>query len=219
MKKLITVNGRDVEVNKKKIKNLHLKVLPGKRITVSAPMHLSDERIISFITAKEKWIEENLQRVKDNFSFINDDKIMLFGKEYEVEINFGKKSSLQVDEKAVLTVPKGADIEKTVSKLLKPLLLDVINEKLAYRVNRTGLIPSQITIRNMKTRWGTCNVKTRKICFSLQLAKKSPFCIDYVVTHELGHLINRYHDKRFYNYLTNNFPDYKKAKELLNSNY
>ena len=62
---------------------------------------------------------------------------------------------------------------------------------------------------------GKCNTKTRRLCFNLQLVKKAEECLDYIIVHELGHILNRFHDKRFYNYLNYNFPDYKRVKKLL----
>lgn len=215
---VIKVNDLSITLVRKKIKNINLRIKSGGEVYVSAPLGAQNQRIISFITSKYSWIKSHLDCVKPkpDFSFVKDGKITIFGEVYPFVFKNGSKNLLTVGETVTLTLKNGLDEQKVLSKLLKEKLLEVVTEKLSYRVRRTGLVPSAVAVRDMKTRWGTCNVKTKKITLSLQLVKKPIVCIDYVITHELGHIINRYHDKRFYNYMDNNFPTWREVKKLLN---
>ncbi|MDR2091293.1 MAG: M48 family metallopeptidase [Clostridiales bacterium] len=98
-------------------------------------------------------------------------------------------------------------------------LISTLKKELSGRIplweNRTGLKCSAWSVTRMKSRWGSCSLKTKKIRFSLLLAEKPLECLDYVVVHELTHLLTRYHDKKFYGYLKGFFPEYEKAEKLL----
>lgn len=74
---------------------------------------------------------------------------------------------------------------------------------------------SEFRIKNMKTRWGTCNIRDKRIWLSLSLAKKPPICLEYVIVHELSHLYEKGHNKRFYTILDSYFQGRKEAESLL----
>lgn len=214
----VKVNDLEISLERKRIKNINLRVKPNGKICVSAPYGVSVARITAFVSSKYGWIKSKIQNSKPDigYGFVNNGNIILFGKTYPFEKVKGNKNSIIFSEKVVLTLKENADENKVLEKFLKEVLSSVIDEFLPDRVRRTGLKPSAVAIRNMKTRWGTCNIKTKKITLSLQLVKKPKECVDYVITHELGHIINRYHDKRFYNYMDNNYPEWRKVKKLLN---
>ena len=81
----------------------------------------------------------------------------------------------------------------------------------------TGLHPNGWQIKNMKTRWGTCNVNTRKIWLNLQLAKKTPECLEYVIVHELMHLIERSHNEKFVALMDQYLPNWREIRKKLNT--
>ena len=81
---------------------------------------------------------------------------------------------------------------------------------------RIGVKADSFKIRDMKTRWGTCNVRTKVICINLQLAKKSPSCLEYVVVHELVHLLEPSHNHVFKAYMSRFLPDWRSIKKVLN---
>ncbi|MBQ4470561.1 MAG: M48 family metallopeptidase, partial [Synergistaceae bacterium] len=80
---------------------------------------------------------------------------------------------------------------------------------------RVGVQVNSFSVRNMKTCWGTCHIRKKRIIINLQLAKKPPECLEYVVVHELVHLIEKNHTKRFHELVAKNFPDEKRVKKLL----
>lgn len=78
-----------------------------------------------------------------------------------------------------------------------------------------GLHANEWRIRDMKTRWGTCNIRERRIWLSLHLAKYPPQCLEGVITHELVHLLERGHNKRFYHFMDLFYPDWRTVKKML----
>ncbi len=216
-----TIQFKDLEIllERKKIQNLNLRIKPNGKICVSAPYYIPMPIIMDFVSEKYEWVKSKLQNHKkfNDYRFVVDDSITLFGKTYPFKKVVGNKNGMTLDDDIVLTVKETADENKVLEKFLKEILMTVVvNELLPERSRKTGLNPSKIAIRDMKTRWGSCNIQTKKITLSLQLVKKPMMCIDYVLTHELGHLVNRYHDARFYNYMDNNYPNWQIVKKLLN---
>jgi predicted metal-dependent hydrolase len=80
-----------------------------------------------------------------------------------------------------------------------------------------GVTIGEWGIKRMKTKWGSCNLQARRIWLNLELAKKSPRCLEYIIVHELVHVLERKHNNRFYGYLTKYLPDWKEIKKELNS--
>ena len=105
--------------------------------------------------------------------------------------------------------------------LLNDFYREALSNQIAARLPlweaRTGLHPSAWQIKNMKTRWGTCNTATRKIWLNLQLAKQPPVCLDYVIAHELTHLRYPGHGQDFQAFLTRAMPNWPEVRKTLNN--
>lgn len=120
----------------------------------------------------------------------------------------------------VLTVPAGASSElraKLMVELYRAELKQALGPIVRDCEERMGLHAREYRIRNMKTRWGSCNIPKRRIWLSLQLAKWAPNCLEYVVIHELAHLVEAKHNARFHSLVETFCPDYRHLKHLLNS--
>ena len=213
-KYILRLGDLEIAVERKKIKNLHLRVGRTGKISLTAPFFVSDGEIERFAAAKYGWLKKHLQTVKtEEFSYISEDKTQIFGQTVSLVYHAEKEGLCG----GILFLRCGAEgAEERVKRILKRLLEEKIQQKHALWEQKTDLKVSSWYVRDMKTRWGTCNVSTGRICFNLRLAKKAEECLDYVIVHELGHLINRYHDKRFYKFLSYYFPDYKRVRKLLN---
>ncbi|MEX0608622.1 MAG: SprT-like domain-containing protein [Balneolaceae bacterium] len=97
-----------------------------------------------------------------------------------------------------------AEIKKEISKLISKW------------EDPMGVSVKEFGVKRMKTRWGTCNIRDRRIWLNLELAKKSPDCLEYVVVHEMVHLLERLHNKRFHNFMDQFFPEWRQIKKKLN---
>ena len=210
----LSVGDIKIEGERKRVKNLHLRITQTGKVKMSVPVFVSDAEIKKFAADKYEWLKKHLETAKTETFWKYDQagQVRVFGQTYALKYNAAKNGIRGGD-----FLLKGCfdPAETALKRELKKLLRDKIAARLPFWEKRTGLKASSFVIRDMTTRWGTCNTKTRRLCFNLQLVKKAEECLDYIIVHELGHILNRFHDKRFYNYLNYNFPDYKRVKKLL----
>ena len=207
----MVVNGIEVSVTKKAIKNMHLYVKPPDgHVEVSAPVNLSDESIELFIRTKIGWIRRQQEKFEKQprqtaREYVSGEALYVWGRQYYLLVNYSNKgNSLILDgEKAILTVREGSTTEQ-------------IERVLPKWEQISDLHPDGWQIKNMTTRWGTCNVKTRKVWFNLQLAKKTPECLEYVIVHELMHLIEKSHNEKFATLMDKYLPNWREIRKSLN---
>ncbi len=225
--KLLTVDGIEVLVTKKAIKNMHLYVKPPDgRAEVSAPLRMPDAQIEAFVRSKIGWIkwhrEAFAQRPpKAERAYVSGETLYIWGAEYALLVRYAVRgSSLVLDgNRAILTVREQStpqQRERVVNEWYRAILKAEIERLLPKWEEITGLHPSGWQVKNMKSRWGSCNVSTRKIWLSLQLAKRAPVCLEYVLVHELVHLAEKSHNARFRAYMDRFMPDWRIIRERLN---
>ena len=208
-----TIDGLSVTIVRKSIKNMHLRVLsPDGEIQITAPNRLSVSQIDRFVREKRGWIEARQQQLAErpaatNPAFADGQTVYLWGGSYTLRLEEASRgrSTLRRGQEIVLSVHPEDDTSQRES-LLNDFYREALSERIAARLPlweaRTGLHPSAWQIKNMKTRWGTCNTATRKIWLNLQLAKQPPVCLDYVIAHELTHLRYPGHGQDFKAFLT-----------------
>lgn len=211
-------------IKKKKIKNLILKIDEDGNLLVSAPYGLSRSFIDAFIKKKKDWIikarEKTLKKRREIIQFKDGEKLLIFGKEYIImTMNDKIEGCKPVDNILIISSKednyerKKKVFEKYIKEELKKLLIIISNDF----SRKTGLICNAIKIRDMKTRWGSCNVHTHNITYNLKLYIKPIEAIEYVVLHELSHIRYPHHKKPFWDFVAKYMPDYKE-KELLLKN-
>ena len=206
-----------VEVTKKNIRSTNLRVNSKGEIKFSCPKFITDKKVKEYLESKYAWIKlhaKNQEKLKNRFEYLVDNKVKILGKEYNVIFSNVKGNYVTNDTLYIYKSPKG-DANLIIKKFLKELLNELLIEKLTYFENRLNLKSSGYTIKNMISRWGSCNVKTKKLSFSLQLIKYPVTCIEMVIVHELTHILYPRHDKKFYAYLDKRYPDWKVANKLL----
>lgn len=223
---ILNISGISIEVCKKSIKNMHLYVKPPNGyVTVSAPLSMSDEAIERFVRTKVSWIKKQIgkfdsQPRQSEREYVSGETLYLWGKQYYLRTEFGNKNSLVLSgDKAILTVRKESTAgqrETFVREWYRELLKTEIARLLPRWENETGLKPAGWQTKYMTTRWGTCNTKTGKIWLNLQLAKKTPECLDYVILHELIHLVERHHNEQFVSLMDKYMPMWREVKAILN---
>lgn len=229
---VININGINVEIKRKNIKNMYLRVYsPDARVHISVPKKTSNSVIQDFLISKLDWINKHVQivlkRSKDkeniNYKYVSDELHCYFGNPYKllvIEDNLLRKVELQ-DDKIVIYAPLGAEVEKRAellyswyaTELKKKLisLVEIWERKLEVKVSR-------IKIRKMKTLWGSCNFRSKQITFNLELCKRSEKSIEYIVVHELAHLIEPSHNAKFKAILDFYLPNWRDIKKELNQN-
>ena len=223
-----TIDGLSVTIVRKSIKNMHLRVLsPDGEIQITAPNRLPLSQIDRFVREKRGWIEARQQQLAErpaatNPAFADGQPVYLWGEAYTLRLEAAARgrSALQRGQEIVLSVHPEDDTSQRES-LLNDFYREALSNQIAARLPlweaRTGLHPSAWQIKNMKTRWGTCNTATRKIWLNLQLAKQPPVCLDYVIAHELTHLRYPGHGQDFQAFLTRAMPNWPEVRKALNN--
>ena len=229
MKKII-VNDIEINLKRKKVKNLNLSVHPPRgEVSLSAPYGTSDKLIREFVLSKESWIKKHQDRFKNQEivevnKYISGESHYFLGKKYKLNIIYIEKNPASVeiegDSYINIYIKKEEPIEKRAKllkewyrkelKLLIPPLIGKWEKIMKVRVSEFG-------VKQMKTRWGTCNIKDRRIWINLELAKKTPECLEYIVVHEMVHLLERDHNDKFKAHMDKFLPNWKSIQAKLNS--
>ena len=202
------------DVHRKKVKNINLRINQNMEVYISAPLNLHSSYIENFIRSKEEWIKKVLNKVENvksqqkEYEYITGEIHKLAGREYSLRVRMGNvnRVSLNMETNEILLVTNSENIEN--KKKIMDKWLKILGESIEH-----------LSIKPMKTRWGSCNYNKRYINLNTELVKRTPFEIEYVVLHELAHLKYPNHGKGFYNYVENYMPNYKKAEKMLNAKH
>jgi predicted metal-dependent hydrolase len=216
-----------IELVQKSIKNIHLSVLPpyGK-VRIAAPLHLSEETIRLYAISKLSWIKKQQKKIRgqereSKRQFINKETHYFQGRKYLLRVVEGSNTSRVLLQKNHIelhlrpntnTEQRRVILNNWYRSELKQLVPDLIKkwEKvMPVKVHDFG-------IRLMKTKWGTCNIDARRIWLNLELAKKPLACLEYIVVHEMVHLMERHHNDRFKAYMKKFLPEWRNRIEELN---
>ena len=224
VKEKILIDNMPITIERKKIKNMYLRITPPNgEVKVSAPHFMSDSEIISFIKSKREWILKKQKFILENeikapLKYTNGERHYIWGKEYALQlISNDKVKTVLIDDTTIyLPVPKRSTIEKRKNildefyrKELKMAIPDVL-DKCTKIVGRN---PTNVSVRKMKN-WGNCK-KDGRITLNLNLSKKDPECLEYVMIHELCHLIEFNHGKKFKKLMDEFCPNWKEIKKRL----
>ena len=224
----MNISGIEIEVVKKDIKNMHLNVMPPSgRVRISAPYGTSEEVINLFVVKKISWIKKqvekfNSQERQTEREYITGESHYLWGRRYKLEVRYSNKGNNIIikGNKMILTV-REKSTRKQRENYVNEWYRSELKAKLASLVKKweetIGVKANEVSVKNMKTRWGTCNPETKRILVNLQLAKKPVKCLEYIVIHELVHLKEKNHTKAFIEQMDSYMPDWRVAKDDLNS--
>ena len=217
--------GYAIDVQRKDVKRLRLKVNQECNIKLTAPMRASDAEIERFVDSNKDWIERSLIKFKDSAGNANQwygdgGRIRVLGETYPVVENIGARLMCQIsDDTVILTVPEGCPYEKK-EKFMREWYRDIMDGVVPDILSRleitTGLHCSSYRTRYMRTKWGTCNYNTKQIWLSVRLAEKPLNCIEYVILHELIHTVVPNHGPKFKAMMDKLMPDWKERKRILN---
>ena len=227
---LLQMDGLDIEVTRKPIKHLHLRLRPPTgKVQVSAPMHLTDAQIKTSLQPRLAWIRAKqatfAQRpVVQAKTWISGEQHAYLGKTYRLVVveSERSRSSVTIDEalqQLVMQVPRGATSDhkaKVMAHFYRATLKQSIPELLVKWQPIMGVQVLDWGVKDMKTRWGTCNTRDKRVWLSLMLAKMPVECIEYVMVHELVHLLERNHTPRFHALMTQFLPNWPALQQQLN---
>lgn len=223
----IKVGDISIEIIQKDIKNVHLSVHPPYgRVTISAPLQMDLEIIRLFSISKLGWIKKqqeklNLQQREAPRDFINRESHNLFGDRYLMTIVDSVTAPFVIiNHKTIeLHIRNGATRERkneVIQAWYRKQLKELIKNYVPKLERKLQVKVGDIAIRAMKTKWGTCNTEKKRILLNTELAKKTLASIEYVLTHEIVHLITRKHDDKFIAYMDELLPKWRHLREDLN---
>ena len=222
------IEDLEVLVVRKKIKNIHLRILPPHGVVkVSVPRFMTEKAISIFITSKRSWIERNIEEAKKRpvqipKQYISGEAHLFKGKKYLLNIiESDSKPRVAIREEAFidLYIKPGTTFEqkeKVVLTWYRDELKKLIPELIAKWEPIMGVKVNDWRIKKMKTRWGTCNIQVKRVWVNLELIKKPLSALEYLVVHEMTHLLERGHNARFKAFMDQFLPDWKERKSRLN---
>lgn len=224
----IDVSGIAVEVVRKDIKNLHLAVYPPHgRVRVAVPLRTTDETVRLAVISRLGWIrrqQESLEKQERQSAreMVTGESHFVQGRRYRlnvVEQDAPASVTICGSRTLQLSVRPGMDLEKrydVMQRWYRQLIREQIPELLAKWEPVIGVEVAACGIKRMKTKWGTCNIAERRIWLNLELAKKPPACLEYILVHEMVHLLERHHNDRFRSYMDSFLPQWRLQREILN---
>ncbi|MBF2078900.1 MAG: M48 family metallopeptidase [Synechococcales cyanobacterium T60_A2020_003] len=224
---IIQLGDIRIEVVRKNIKNIHLSVYPPHgAVRISAPIRMDLERIRVFAIAKLAWIKQQQTKLQSQLretprEYIDRESHYLWGERYLLNvIEKDAVPQLKLKHKQmVLQVRPGADQNKKHSVLeasYRQQLKSVIPPLIAKWEKRLGVTVTGFTVRKMKTKWGSCSPAAKTLRLNLELAKKPQDCLEYVVLHEMIHLLEPTHNDRFIALMDRFMPSWRFYQEKLN---
>ena len=213
----------EVEITKKKIRNIYLR-LQDNKIEASCPYYVPKYEVYKFIESKRDWIYKvyqfNNNRPKNLYLYNGGDTFYVFGKPYKLVRNIGRKKVV-ISEDTIFFTYKDDSLD-SIKALYKYFDAELLNKAKIYLDKYRPLLLDYgyneepiLNARLMSSKWGVCYTRNNKINISSYLIHYPYECLEYIMIHELTHFIIPNHSKRFYEIIANNMPDYKRANSLL----
>ena len=224
----IVVSGIQVEIVRKDIKNLHLGVYPPHgRVRAAVPLRLDDEAVRLALVSRLGWIRRQRRAFSEQER--QSEREMLSGETHYVE---GRRYRLKVElhdgpaqvelrsRTLILRIRPQLDPAQRLAVLerwYRARLRNQVTVLVEHWSERLEVETPDWGIKKMKTRWGTCNQAAGRIWLNLELAKKPPQCLEYIVVHELLHLLERHHNERFAALMEQSLPDWRLRRATLSN--
>ena len=221
------VDGLPVEVVRKRMKNLRLTIVPpAGHVRVSCPLRVGDAAVRAFVTEKRAWIHEKqrlcIERARLRQPALVDGAVVHVWGERRVlclEPIVGRgRVELEGERALRMCVPPDAAVDERQALLdrwYRQALGHVVPVLIAQWEPVVGRRVAEWRVRKMRTRWGSCNPRAARIWLGLELATRSPECLEYVLVHEMAHLLEPSHNARFYYLMDRFMPDWKVRRKAL----
>lgn len=223
----IQLGGTRVDVTLKPIKNVHLSVHPPSgRVRISAPDRMDMNTIRAFAISKLGWIRKQQERLRAQEREATRDYM-----ERETHLVWGRRYLMQIAETTgrayvesrhasiIMHIPAGATVQRrhaVMQDWYRSILKDAIEPLLAKWEPIIGVQPASVTVWRMKTLWGSCSPRRGAIRINLELSKKPTPCLEYILVHELVHLLEPTHNERFVAHMDRLMPDWRHRRNELN---
>tara|TARA_R110001592_G_scaffold103051_1_gene290383 strand:- start:3997 stop:4710 length:714 start_codon:yes stop_codon:yes gene_type:complete len=223
----IQLGNINIEVEQKDIKNIHLSVYPPNGVVrISAPNRMDIDTIRVFALNKLKWIKKQQEIFKNQEretprEYLTKESHYYLGKRYLLEViehNYPPKVILKHNTIELFIRPNTTEEKRQeiLEEWYRSKLKELIPKLISKWEKAIGVQSNEFGIKKMRTKWGTCNTEAKRIWFNLELAKKPIECIEFIVVHELVHLLERTHNEVFIKYMNEFMPKWRFYREELN---
>ncbi len=219
----LTLDGVEIAVIKKNIKNMYLRVLaPDGRAVLSAPKRMPDAVITRFAKERLDWVRRHQQAYAavEQPGYATGDAAYLWGNPYRLEVRLvDKKPHVTKSCDTIYLFALEDSDEQALRDLLNKWYFKALSDATIASLPKlealVGKQAARIRIQDMTSRWGTCNTATGIITLNLQLAKRPPQYLEYVIVHELTHLWEPSHNSRFYQLMDEFLPNWRQVRKAL----
>lgn len=222
----LSISNITVEVIRKDIKNMHLRVQPPDgRVVLSTPRFVSDATIDGFVASKLAWIRRQQadiasQERQAQREGVTGESMYVWGKQCFLTVVEGAGYAIDIaGQEATFTVRTGSSAEQREAHMrewYREQLFAEVERLLPIWEERTGLKCAEWKTKYMKTRWGSCNPEARRIWLNVQLAKHPVECLEYVILHELAHFVEKSHGPKFIAVMDAYMPTWRSIRKELN---
>ena len=226
---IIEVSGLTVKLTRKPIKNIHLSVHPPKgAVRLSVPSRMTKDVARLAVIRRLKWIHQKRKEFEQQAReterlYVSGESHYFDGQRFVLDVCNARgsgKVSIVGNGRLVLEVPSNASLKRKASivdRFYRIHLRSLVSSLLPKWEKKLSISADEIRIQRMKTRWGSCNPDSRRILLNLELAKKPKKCFEFILVHELVHLLERHHNQRFISIMDDAMPDWQRRKQLLKS--
>jgi len=223
----ISVGGVDVQIDRKEIKNLHIGVYPPHgRVRVATPVNIDNEAVRLAVVSKLSWIKKQVRHFQDQprqtkREMVSGESHYFLGKRYLIDVIYGSAKHQVILKHSIIEihVRAGTSVDnrlKLLNEWYREQLNTLVQELIPKWEQKIGVTVDSWKIKKMRTKWGSCNTEKKRVLLNLNLAKTPIECIEYIVVHELVHLLERHHNNSFQTYMDRYFPEWKECKNILN---
>ncbi len=223
----IQLGAITIEVTQKDIKNVHLSVYPPfGHVKIAAPIRMNLDTIRIYAITKLSWIKKQQNKIKAQKreaprEYLTKESHYYLGKRYllkVIEQNSAPIVKLKHNTIELYIRPETDTLKR--KEILDEWYRAKLKEMIPLLITKWGKVMSvevkDFGIKKMKTKWGTCNIGAQRIWLNLELAKKPSNCLEYIIIHEMTHLLERNHNTRFVALMNQFMPNWKEVKEELN---
>lgn len=203
-----------IKIIRKKMKNVYVKIDEKGDLIVNAPLNFPENKIYELLESRKKIIEEKLKKIKIK-EYKDGDEIYFLGKKYILKIKeiTEKENKVEIDnDQIIFSMKDSNNLEKRKSVIKnwymeegKNIIIPLFKKYL--RIIKKDI--NKVTIKDLKSKWGSCNPRTRNINLNVQIFSRPIEFIEYVIFHELTHLIYPHHQKEFYEFIEQYMCNYK----------
>lgn len=218
----ITIENVTIEIIRKRIKNFYLRVYPGRRVVVTASIFQTEGSIRRMVAQRMDWIQAKLQQYElspppTSLEMAEGEVHPFLGQDYQLKISEQMRVVLRDESAKTITLPQAPRerLQELLHNWYQKQLMFLMPALLDKWEPIVGVKVSGMRIKKMKSCWGSCNIAKKHITLNLELAKKPLECIEYVLVHELTHLHERLHNKRFWTLLEKFMPTWRESHQIL----